>query len=228
MNCIVIIPARSGSKRIKNKNIKFFQKKPIISIVIKKLKKTKFFRNIYVSTDSIRIKKISEKNGAIVPFIRSKKLSNDKISSREVIIDMIKFLEKKKVKFDHILSVYPTSIFINKKLINHAFKLLKKNSDKFIFGAIPFQSSLERSFKLKKNKVYRPIKRKYLNKNSNDIEPSFYDSGQFYLAKKNNFKKRLSVFKKNNIAIIFKKNQCVDINDQEDWDLANAIYKNKL
>ena len=97
MNCIVIIPARSGSKRIKNKNIKFFQKKPIISIVIKKLKKTKFFRNIYVSTDSIRIKKISEKSGAIVPFIRSKKLSNDKISSREVIIDMIKFLEKKKV-----------------------------------------------------------------------------------------------------------------------------------
>ena len=65
-------------------------------------------------------------------------------------IDMIKFLEKKKVKFDHILSVYPTSIFINRELINHAFKLLKENSDKFIFGAIPFQSSLERSFKLKK------------------------------------------------------------------------------
>ena len=227
MNCIVIIPARSGSKRIKNKNIKFFQKKPIISIVIKKLKKTKFFRNIYVSTDSIRIKKISEKSGAVVPFIRSKKLSNDKISSREVIIDMINFLEKKKVKFDHILSVYPTSIFINKRLIHHAFKLFEKNPNKFIFGAIPFQSSLERSFKLKKNKIYKSMKKKYLNKNSNDIEPSFYDSGQFYLAKKDNFKKKLSVFKKGNVAIIFKKNQCVDINDQDDWNLANKIYQNK-
>jgi len=227
MNCIVIIPARSGSKRIKNKNIKLFQKKPIISIVIKKLKKTKFFRKIYVSTDSVKIKKISEKSGAIVPFIRSKKLSNDDTSSREVIIDMIKFLEKKKIKFDHILSVYPTSIFINKKLINHAFKLLKKNSDKFIFGAIPFQSALERSFKLKKNKIYKPMKKKFLKKNSNDIEPSFYDSGQFYLAKKDNFKKKLPVFKKDNVAIIFKKNQCVDINDQEDWDLAKIIYKNE-
>ncbi len=227
MNCIVIIPARSGSKRIKNKNIKLFQKKPIISIVIKKLRKTKFFQNIYVSTDKIRIKKISEKSGAKVPFIRSKELSNDKISSREVIIDMIKFLEKKKIKFDHILSVYPTSIFISKRLINHAFKLLKKNPNKFIFGAIPFQSPLERSFKLKKNKIYKPMKKKYLSKNSNNIEPSFYDSGQFYLAKKDNFKNKLSVFKKNNVAIIFKKNQCVDINDKDDWDLANIIYKNK-
>ena len=228
MNCIVIIPARSGSKRIKNKNIKLFQKKPIISIVIKKLKKIKSFKNIYVSTDSVKIKKISEKSGAIVPFIRSKKLSNDKISSREVIIDMIKFLEKKKIKFDHIFSVYPTSIFLDSKLINHAFKLLKKNPNKFIFGAIPFQSSLERSFKLKKNKIYEPMKKKYLNKNSNDIEPSFYDSGQFYLAKKDNFKKKLSVFKKNNVALIFKKNQCVDINDQDDWELANKIYQKKL
>lgn len=227
MSCLVIIPARSGSKRIKNKNIKLFQKKPIISIVIKKLKKMKIFKDIYVSTDDIKIKKISEKSGAVVPFIRSKKLSNDKISSREVIVDMINFLEKKKVKFDHILSVYPTSIFINKRLIHHAFKLFEKNPNKFIFGAIPFHSSLERSFKLKKNKIYKPMKKKYLNKNSNDIEPSFYDSGQFYLAKKDNFKKKLSVFKKGNVAIIFKKNQCVDINDQDDWNLANKIYQNK-
>ena len=70
------------------------------------------------------------------------------------------------------------------------------------------------------------MKKKYLNKNSNDIEPSFYDSGQFYL-KKDNFKKKLSVFKKGNVAIIFKKNQCVDINDQDDWNLANKIYQNK-
>lgn len=226
MNCIVIIPARSGSKRIKNKNIKLFQKKPIISIVIKKLQKIKILKNIYVSTDKTIIKKISEKSGAIVPFIRSKRLSNDKVSSREVIINMINFLEKKKIKFDHVLSVYPTSIFISKGLIHKAFNLLKKNPNKFIFGAIPFQSPLERSFKLKKNKIYKPMNKKYLNKNSNNIEESFYDSGQFYLAKKENFKKKLSVFKKDNVAIIFKKNQCVDINDHDDWDLAKKIYKN--
>ncbi len=72
MKCIAIIPARGNSKRIKNKNIKFFNNKPIIHYVIKKLKVSKLFSNIYVSTDSNKIKSIAEKNGAIVPFKRSK------------------------------------------------------------------------------------------------------------------------------------------------------------
>ena len=126
MKCIAIIPARGGSKRIKNKNIKIFHKKPIIFQVISKLKKTKLFQNIYVSTDSSKIKKISEKSGAKVPFKRSKLLSNDYSSSRDVVNDMIRFLEKKEIKFDYVCCVYPTSIFISNKILSKAFKMLIK------------------------------------------------------------------------------------------------------
>ena len=65
---IAIIPARSGSKRIKNKNIKLFCGKPIIYYSINEAKKSKIFQKIIVSTDSEKIKKISEKYGAEVPF----------------------------------------------------------------------------------------------------------------------------------------------------------------
>ena len=58
---IAIIPARGGSKRVKNKNIKNFLGKPIISYVIKQAIKSKLFDYIIVSTDSTKIKKISEK-----------------------------------------------------------------------------------------------------------------------------------------------------------------------
>ena len=72
------IPARSGSKRIKNKNIKIINGKPIISYVIKNLRKLNFINEVYVSTDSLKIQKIAKKYGAKCNFLRSKKLSDDK------------------------------------------------------------------------------------------------------------------------------------------------------
>ena len=65
---IAIIPARQGSKRIKEKNIKTFLGKPIIAHVIKKVLSSKLFDYVVVSTDSLKIKKISIKHGAKVFF----------------------------------------------------------------------------------------------------------------------------------------------------------------
>ncbi len=70
MKPICIIPARKGSKRIKNKNIKLFAGKPLISYVIKIAKKSKLFSRIIVTTDSKKIANIAKNNGAEVPFIR--------------------------------------------------------------------------------------------------------------------------------------------------------------
>ena len=68
-----IIPARSGSKRIKNKNIKKFFGKPLIYYSIKLALKNKKFNKVIVSTDSKKIARIAKKLGASVPFLRSKK-----------------------------------------------------------------------------------------------------------------------------------------------------------
>ena len=92
-----IIPAREGSKRIKNKNVKLFNGKPIIGHVIKKLLKFKIFDKIIVSTDSKKIANIAKKYGAEVPFIRSKGLANDFVATKEVILDAINKLELDKV-----------------------------------------------------------------------------------------------------------------------------------
>ena len=87
---ICIIPARSGSKRIKNKNIKRFGGKPIISYAIRLAITSGLFKRIVVSTDSNRIAKIAKKYGAEVPFLRSKKLADDFTTLPEVLIDCIK------------------------------------------------------------------------------------------------------------------------------------------
>ena len=74
---IAIITARKNSKRIKNKNIKIFNKKPLIYWTIKTALKSKLFDKVFVSTDSKKIKNISEKAGAEVLYPRPKNLSGD-------------------------------------------------------------------------------------------------------------------------------------------------------
>jgi len=95
---IAIIPARKRSVRIKNKNIKLFRGKPIIYWSIKTAKKSKIFDKIIVSTDDKKILKVSKKFGAEVPFLRPKKLSDNKTGIIKVIQHAIKELDKKKNK----------------------------------------------------------------------------------------------------------------------------------
>ena len=74
---ICIIPARIGSKRIKEKNIRSFLGKPMIEYAIEVAKKSELFEKIIVSTDSEKVKNIALNSGADVPFLRPQNLSED-------------------------------------------------------------------------------------------------------------------------------------------------------
>ena len=76
---LVIIPARSGSKRILNKNIKLFLKKPLIYYCLEELKKSKLFNKIHISTDSKKISKLVAKKNVKFDFLRPKKLSGNNV-----------------------------------------------------------------------------------------------------------------------------------------------------
>ena len=94
---IAVIPARKGSKRIKNKNIKLFKNRPMIYWTIKAAKDSKLFNKIYVDTDSKKIAKLAKYLGVEVPFLRSKQLANDKVSVNYSTYYFIKNLKKKKI-----------------------------------------------------------------------------------------------------------------------------------
>ena len=124
-----IIPARGGSKRIKNKNIiKFFQK-PIIGWTInelKKLKKKRIINKIIVSSDSNKILNISKICGVDILIKREKKLSNDKTPFQLVIKDVIKKLIKLKYNISEIIVVFPSAVLIDANDIISALKTFRK------------------------------------------------------------------------------------------------------
>jgi|TARA_B110000046_G_scaffold184607_1_gene223547 N-acylneuraminate cytidylyltransferase len=126
-----LICARAGSKGIKNKNIRQFKKKPLISYPIKLAKNIKRIESVSVSTDSRKIANISKNYGADIPFIRSKRLSSNKANEWDVWKD---FVEKKNFKSkDDIIVILPvTSPFRIKKDVEKCITLYKKKKFDYV------------------------------------------------------------------------------------------------
>jgi CMP-N-acetylneuraminic acid synthetase len=104
MKVLCVIPARGGSKRIPNKNIKKFLGKPLIYHTIKAAINSKIFDKIVVSTDSKKIKNIAKKYGAEVPFIRPKRISGD-VPTEDVTVHAVNFYKKRKIEFDLVFTL---------------------------------------------------------------------------------------------------------------------------
>ena len=102
---LAIIPARLGSKRLKYKNIKLFKGRPLFVWSYIAAKKSKYIDKIFISTESKRILNYAKKYGYRSNLLRNKKISKDKTSSEEVILDVL----RKNKKFDYFILLQPTS-----------------------------------------------------------------------------------------------------------------------
>ena len=109
MNNLAIIPARSGSKGLKDKNIKLLNNQPLISYTIDAANKTGIFSHVMVSTDSKVYADIAQKYGAEVPFLRSKDNSCDVASSWDVVKEVLREYAKLGITFDTVALLQPTS-----------------------------------------------------------------------------------------------------------------------
>jgi|TARA_B100001964_G_scaffold16379_1_gene16950 N-acylneuraminate cytidylyltransferase len=221
---VCIIPARKGSKRIKNKNIKLFCGKPIIYYPLKLSIKSKLFDKIIVSTDSKIIENISKKFGADLVIQRPKNISGDKTNTATIIRHAIRYLNKISLYPKFVCCVYPTSVFAKKRDLKRSYIKLKKEKLDFIFSAQKLPYPIQRTFYKTKKKIKMFIP-KYINKNSQDLVDGYYDSAQFYWAKKDFWMKKNNIFSGKSNIYKLGKFQSVDINDQEDWNYGERLFK---
>ena len=224
---ICIIPARKGSQRIKKKNIKIFNGKPIIYYPIKMLVESNFFDEIIISSDCKKTINIAKKLGAKSYFVRPKYLSGSKVTTKSVIEHAIHYLEKKNKKINIVACAYPTSIFLTKNLIKKTIKILKKKKSDFVFLASKFVSSVERSFLVDKNLKIKKLNLKMVNKNSQDTKDYYYDTGQFMIGYKSSWikKKNISIISKKSSIVEMNPHNVVDINNLNDWKYAEFLHK---
>ena len=137
LNVLTIIPARGGSKKLKNKNIKIFNGKPLIYWTIKQAQESKYGSNIYVTSDSKKILEISKKLNCNV-IKRPKNISSDNSSSEEAIKHLINSITFNK-KIDYIIFLQCTSPLRSYKDIDNAMKKIIKEKTNSLISMVEFE-----------------------------------------------------------------------------------------
>lgn len=224
MRNIAIIPARIGSKRINKKNIKDFLGNPIIAYSIKTALKTKLFDEVMVSTDSLEVKEISEKYGANVPFLRSKKNSNDYASLYDVVEEVIIEYERCGKKFDNFCMILATAPFIDCDMLTNSFFYLKEKKYDTVFPIVRFSYPILRALEIEDGKI-KMIWPENMKKRSQDLKESFHDAGLFYWGNIKKIIKKRAFFTNNSFGYEIPESIAQDIDTIEDWNLAELKYK---
>ena len=225
MKKIAVIPARGGSKRIPRKNIKVFLGKPIIAYSIEAALDSNLFHEVMVSTDDAEIATVAKKYGAKVPFMRSKKNSNDFATTADVLIEVLCEYKKIGKEFDYLCCIYPTAPFITAKKNIDSFNLMVENNTQSVIPVVKFSYPIQRAFRINKNEKLEYIYPENINKRSQDLAPAYHDAGQFYWCEVKSFLKNKSLVTPQTIPFLVSKMEVQDIDNEDDWRVAELKYK---
>ena len=217
---VAIIPARGGSKRIPQKNIKPFHGKPLIAYSIENALNAKIFDRVIVTTDSQEIADVAINYGAEVPFMRDAKLSDDYSSSMEVFDDAIKRLED----VDIACMLYATAPLIEPKHLIEAHEKLLASDATYAFSATTMPFPIWRTFRVTKEGRCEMFWPENFSKRSQDLEEAYQDAGAFYFKKVHQTSHEI-MFGKDSIPIILPRHLVQDIDTLEDFTRAELMYK---
>jgi CMP-N,N'-diacetyllegionaminic acid synthase len=222
MNVVALIPARSGSVGLKNKNIKIFNGKPLIYYAIKSAKQSKLINDIIVSSDSEKILNISKKYGATT-LLRPKKYATSKSTDLDVIKNLVENLEK---KIDILVFLRPTNPFRTGKDIDSCINKIFEDD----FSSIRSVSNCTYPpywLKTIKKKYLRDLYPKKLSeKRRQDLPEVYMANGAIEVIGSKVLSKLKNRFG-NKVGYYFMPNICAyDIDDYVDFRISEYLFKN--
>ncbi len=215
MKTVAIIPARGGSKRIPRKNIRDFLGKPIMAYAIEAASASGLFDDIIVSTDDNEISEIAEQYGAKVPFLRSKKNSDDTATLSDVIEEVTSYYKKNVCDtIEYGCCILPTAVLLSKDVLIEGYEKLINGKFDTVLPITRFSYPIQRALRIVNNTV-EMVNPEYARTRSQDLESMFHDAGQFYWFR---FSKG---FQTKNRGFIELSELCTqDIDNEDDWGLA--------
>jgi len=229
MTRIAIIPARGGSKRIPNKNIRDFCGQPIISYVLDAARKSELFDAIHVSTDSKKIRSVVEELGYPVDFLRPLSLSDDYTPIMPVLKFVLEEYYSRGREFDQVCLLMATAPLIDDGDIKAAFTLFEEKGGKRpVMAVTPYPAPLEWAFKRIDDGYLEPLNPGMFSVRSQDLDEKYYDAGC------------LAIFPALRVmtaegagcdvgfyGFVLPKWKAVDIDKEEDWSFAESLFMSR-
>lgn len=221
---IAIIPARGGSKRIPNKNIREFLGTPMIAYSIKVALESGLFDKVIVSTDSRKIADIAEAHGAEVPFIRPDDLSDDHSSTAAVLVHALKFAEQQGWHTEYACCIYATAPFIRTEYLAQGLEAVKNASVDNAFSVTSYAFPVFRAQRIKNDGMLEMQWPEHRLSRSQDLPELYHDAGQFYWMAVAAFMANPNLYAKA-APVLLPRHLVQDIDTEEDWARAELMYK---
>ena len=230
---MALIPARAGSKRVKNKNIRNLGGTPLIGHKIKAAYESKYINKIIISTNSEEIRVVAESFGIRVPFLRPSEISGDNSTELEFHQHTLKWLgENENYVPDFIVNLYPTSPFVSSKTIDLAIKKIIENSDSDSLRSVVKCSEHPYKMWIEKDKEYLESFIKSENDNTHTLSyhllPKVYiQNACIYITKPATIYKYKTTIGKKILSFKMDEIESFDINTELDFMIAEIIFRNR-
>ena len=226
---IAVIPARAGSKRIPGKNIRKFLGKPIIVHSINTALNSKLFDKVLVSTDSLEVADIAREHGALTPFLRSKKISDDYAGIDRVMAHAVQWMVDAKWKIEATCCIYATAPFLRTDDLKIGLKLFKSGNWDYSCGVLAYAHPIQRALRKKQHGKVSLMRKEHYHTRTQDLEIAYHDAGQYYWGKPDAWLKQRPIFMSETIVQVMPSWRVNDIDTEEDWRrselIANIIMK---
>jgi CMP-N,N'-diacetyllegionaminic acid synthase len=231
MKCIkylAIIPARSGSKGLPNKNIKEINGKSLIQIAVESAEKSFNIDGIFFSSDSEEyiqnFKKIMSQKNVTGNYIRPKDISLDTSTPYEYIKDCLEYLEKNNINVKNFVILQTTSPLRQSYHIDEAINLYEENNNNSLVSACESFNHPYNSYLLVDNKYEQVVNDKKSRRQ--DLPKSISLNGAIYIKNVEDYLEDSRIITNKTKFYIMEKIFSIDIDDEKDFYLAELIYKN--
>ena len=226
MNNLAIIPARSGSKGLKDKNIKVLNGVPLLSYSVKAALSSKEFSHIMLSTDSQIYAEIGIECGAEVPFLRNSDNSSDTASSWDVVREVLEKYHKMGLDFDNVALLQPTSPLRTADDIRSAFELYRQNNATSVVSVCETEHSPLWSNTLPDNRSMNGFISSANNRQRQKLNTYYRINGAIYIVNVNHFLSGGNIYDSGSYAYIMPTERSIDIDTQLDFLIAETVMNN--
>lgn len=220
-DAIAILPARGGSKRIPRKNVLPFAGRAAIGWPIGAALQSGLFARVVVSTDDAEIAAAARATGAEVPFTREAGLADDHTGTTEVIRDAVTRLDLP--DDTPVCCIYATAFFVTAADLAQGFARLQDGAD-WALSLGEYRTPIQRAYRQLGAGRVAAFAPDEMPKRSQDLEPAFFDAGQFYWARAGQWRDPAARVWDGAAGVVLPPERCIDIDTPADWDLAERMF----